>query len=257
MINPATFIGEPQYFKDICRIYPPKIKDVVANTQFSIYNKILTISQEDLDDEARKNKKNPDDDIERITPFECLLSCSYHNPAFRNLAKEAFEFFTHEKVDFLYSEKVVVFGGLGEGLIQAKNLSDLRLLKEEDYFAFQNAIRKSFGAQELKEPEPFDPKEDPRIRRMKEKIRERDRIKAKQAAEGKGNGISLSTTLVAICCMGIGITPLNIGELSYAAITPIMNMMQEKEKYDIDIRSLLAGADSKKIKPKYWIRNSD
>ena len=25
------------------------------------------------------------------------------------------------------------------------------------------------------------------------------------------------------------------------------------KKYDIDIRSLLAGADSKKIKPKYWI----
>ena len=67
----------------------------------------------------------------------------------------------------------------------------------------------------------------------------------------------MSTTLVAICCMGIGITPLNIGELSYASIEPIMNMMQEKEKYDIDIRSLLAGADSKKIKPKYWIRNAD
>jgi hypothetical protein len=30
-----------------------------------------------------------------------------------------------------------------------------------------------------------------------------------------------------------------------------------KEKYEIDIDSLLAGADSKKIKPKYWIRNSE
>jgi hypothetical protein len=57
--------------------------------------------------------------------------------------------------------------------------------------------------------------------------------------------------------MGIGITPLNIGEMSYASIGSIMNMMQNKEKYDIDIRSLLAGADSKKIKPTYWIRNSD
>ena len=67
----------------------------------------------------------------------------------------------------------------------------------------------------------------------------------------------METTLAAICCMGIGITPLNIGEMSYAAIGPIMNMMQEKEKYDIDIRSLLAGADSKKVKPKYWIRNNE
>ena len=84
--------------------------------------------------------------------------------------------------------------------------------------------------------------------------KQREKIKAKQNAK---SGISLTTTLTAICCMGIGITPLNIGEMSYAAIGPIMRMSQEKEKYDIDIRSLLAGADSKKIKPKYWIRNSD
>ena len=29
------------------------------------------------------------------------------------------------------------------------------------------------------------------------------------------------------------------------------------EEYDIDIRALLAGADSKKVKPKYWIKNID
>jgi hypothetical protein len=57
--------------------------------------------------------------------------------------------------------------------------------------------------------------------------------------------------------MGIGITPLNIGEMSYASIQPIMRMLQNKEKYEVDIQSLLAGADSKKIKPKYWIRELD
>ena len=57
--------------------------------------------------------------------------------------------------------------------------------------------------------------------------------------------------------MGIGITPLNIGEMSYANVGVLMKIYQDKEKYDLDIRSLLAGADSKKIKPKYWIRNTD
>jgi hypothetical protein len=57
--------------------------------------------------------------------------------------------------------------------------------------------------------------------------------------------------------MGLGINPLNIGEMSYAAIGPIMKMYQEKEKYDLDVKTLLAGGDSKKIKPKYWIRNTD
>ena len=55
--------------------------------------------------------------------------------------------------------------------------------------------------------------------------------------------------------MGIGLNPLNIGEMSYVAMDAILNQYQNKEKYQIDIDSLLAGADSKKIKPIYWIRN--
>jgi hypothetical protein len=35
------------------------------------------------------------------------------------------------------------------------------------------------GDKPAKPPEPFDPDEDPRVRRIKEKARERDRIKAK------------------------------------------------------------------------------
>ena len=144
--------------------------------------------------------------------------------------------------------------GLEKTIQHIGSLEDLVTLKEEEYFEFQNAIRAAVGDKMVKAPEPIDPNEDPRITRIKAKARERDRIKAKQ---GSKNGISLSTSMTAICCMGIGITPLNIGEMSYAAISPIMTMMQDKEKYDVDIRSLLAGADSKKIKPKYWIRNSD
>ena len=57
--------------------------------------------------------------------------------------------------------------------------------------------------------------------------------------------------------MGIGLNPLNIGEISYAAIKQLVEKYQQKEKYDIDIKSLLAGADSKKIKPKYWMNKNE
>ena len=93
---------------------------------------------------------------------------------------------------------------------------------EDEFFDFQNVVRESMGEKRLVPPEPIDPNEDPRIRRIKEKARERDRIKAKQAGK---SGISLDTCLTAICCMGIGITPLNIGEMSYAAVGPIMRVM--------------------------------
>ena len=132
------------------------------------------------------------------------------------------------------------------------DMSKVKFLEEEDFFDFQNALRQSVGDKPVKPPEPFNPDEDPRIRKIKEKARERDRIKARQ---GNKNGISLETCLVAICCMGIGLTPLNIGEMSYVALEAILRKYQEKEKYELDIDSLLAGADSKKVKPKYWIRN--
>jgi hypothetical protein len=32
-----------------------------------------------------------------------------------------------------------------------------------------------------------------------------------------------------------------------------MSKFQQKERYDIDIRSLIAGADAKKVKPQYWM----
>jgi hypothetical protein len=96
--------------------------------------------------------------------------------------------------------------------------------------------------------------EDPRVAEIKRKARYRDKLKAKQAAK-KNEGISLFTSLVSICCMGLGITPLTIGEMSYVAMEGILKKYQEKEKYELDIDTLLAGADSKKIKPKYWIRN--
>jgi hypothetical protein len=83
-------------------------------------------------------------------------------------------------------------------------------------------VRVVCGDKETKKPAPIDPDEDPRIAEIKRRARERDRIKAKQ---GNKNGISLNTCLVAICCMGIGITPLNIGEISYASVGEIMNVM--------------------------------
>jgi hypothetical protein len=154
-------------------------------------------------------------------------------------------FFIHEPVIYLFEEKKIAIGDLKE----VKTVDKLRTLEEKDYFDFQNLIRESIGMAAI---EPPNPNEDPRVKAIKAKGRYRDKIKAKQ-----GGGISLKTTLASICCMNLGLNPLNIGELSYAAIQALMSTYQEKEKYELDIDSLLAGADAKKVKPKYWIRNLD
>ena len=251
MLNPAILIGQPLNFKGKLNIYPPTVKEVVTNPNFNIFYKVLTMSQEDIRDEVKgrlgEGEKMP-------TPFEYLmLSCQYVQ-GFSAVVRGAFRMFCDVEVIFLFDEMKIIVGNINELSEMANNNQNFVYLTGEDFFDFQNMVREAFGDKPVKPPEPENPNEDPRIRRIKERARERDRIKAKQSGK---NGISLNTCLVAICCMGIGITPLNIGEMSYASVGEIMKMMQDKEKYDIDIRSLLAGADSKKIKPKYWIRNTN
>jgi hypothetical protein len=57
--------------------------------------------------------------------------------------------------------------------------------------------------------------------------------------------------------MNVGLNPLNVGKVSFVALRALTDIYQDKERYQLDIDSLLAGADSKKVKPKYWIKNSN
>ena len=239
MTNINFLYGYPVEFKHLCMVYPPKICDTFKKN-FFLYSQILTLSQEEIEDEYVEK----DLDISNLlTPFEYLLNTAYNDSNLRQFIKDAFYLFTHEDVTFLYEQKQIVIGDIKD----VKTIDELRILKEEDYFDFQNLVREALGKKRI---EPPNPNEDPRVKAIKAKARYRDKIKAK-----KGQGISLQTTLSSICCMGIGITPLNIGELSYAIIPVLLNTYQAKEKYSLDIESLLAGADAKKVKPEYWIRN--
>lgn len=250
MSKEAFFLGEPVQFKPGIMIYPPKVKDVAANDHYGVYSRLLTYSQEEVEDEFLEANKP----LESYpTPIEFLLNNSYHHKEYEKQCKEAFQFFIHKDVSFLYDQKMIIIGKLEDVLKNAQSLDDLVMIKEEDFFDFQNMVRESMGKKTVELPNP---NEHPKVKEMKRRARYRDKVKAKNAAKSK-DGASLFTILVSICCMGLGITPLNIGEMSYASVGEIMKVMQEKEKYDIDIRSLLAGADSKKVKPKYWIRNTD
>lgn len=139
--------------------------------------KLLTISQEDIEDEMSKK----DNKLKECpTPFEFLLINCYHNAQFKDIATKAFQFFIHDNVNFLFQEKKLVIGNLEKVVTQIKSVDELITISEEDYFDFQNTIRIACGDKPVKPPEPPNPNEDPRITAMKAKARARDRIKAKQ-----------------------------------------------------------------------------
>lgn len=241
MIDAKVIINEPVSFGNICRIYAPTVRQVIADENFSIYRKILTISQEEIEDEYRERKM----ELRNVlTPLEYLLNTSFNNKQIESLSLAAFEFFLHEPVTFLYEKKKILIGRIEK----IQDLDNFRFLDETNYFDFQNKVRSTMGEKAV---EPYRMDENPRIREAKAKSRYRDRIKARK------DGLLLNTIMLSVCCMGIGITPLNIGELSYATLIQLMNIYQEKEKYSIDVRSLLAGASSKDVKLKYWIHNPE
>ena len=244
MIDPSFFLGYPVPFLNICSVYPPKVKDILNEKNYPVYRKLFLSSQEDIEDEYTELKLSLDN---VPTPLGYLFVMLQADPRMKAIITEGFKFFIKEPVTLLEDQKIIVIGDLKEVLKNAKSIEDLRIIKEENYFEFQQLLRRSIGEKEV---EPYNPNENPKIKYFKAKARLRDRVKAKSK-----DNLTFGSTLAAICCMDLNLSPLNIGELSQAAISVLIRYYQEKTKYEIDIKSLLAGADSKKVKPQNWIRN--
>jgi hypothetical protein len=76
MSKEQFFIGKPVEFKTGIKVYPPMVSDLITNDHFGTYVKLLTYSQEEVEDEFLAAKKT----LEKYpTPIEFLLNNSYHN----------------------------------------------------------------------------------------------------------------------------------------------------------------------------------
>lgn len=249
MVDERAFLKEPLHMaEELCVVYPPSIREVAREPRFGFFRDFLTRSQDDLEDLYKKKKIEG----EPPTPLETILGFSLMGAQNLTIMEDAFKFFIHEPITFVYDSKAILIGEL-DGELKKGSVEQLRFLKEENFNDFQNLIRLSLGL-DIFEPYVPEPNEDPRKTRMKKLARYRDRI-AKKNKQGNGEPLNFSASLVSLCCMDFGLNPLTVGEISYAAMAPLIRYYQEKRKYETDISTLLAGGDSKKIKPKDWIRN--
>ncbi|MBQ5473779.1 MAG: hypothetical protein IIT65_03580 [Lachnospiraceae bacterium] len=41
MIDPFSFIGQPIPFNNICKVYPPRINDILGELNYPVYKKIF------------------------------------------------------------------------------------------------------------------------------------------------------------------------------------------------------------------------
>ena len=109
MSKEAIFLGLPELFENKIKIHPPLVKDIVGARLFPTYRYLLTISQEELEDEyLKKDGSKNKNDFNVPTPLEFLLINSYSDKSLEKIAKQAFEFFIKEEVTFLYEQKMVL-----------------------------------------------------------------------------------------------------------------------------------------------------
>ena len=47
-MNHFSFLKKPKRFGNICKIYPPSVDQVLDDSNFPLYRKILTSSQEEI-----------------------------------------------------------------------------------------------------------------------------------------------------------------------------------------------------------------
>ena len=79
MLDPKIFLKLPLNFQNKFYIYPPSMKEVIGNNEFGMYQKIFTMSQEEIEDDFVEKGI----EMEKVpTPFEYLFASCYNNQEF-------------------------------------------------------------------------------------------------------------------------------------------------------------------------------
>ena len=244
-----AFAGLPYLFggeeEPVCLIKPLTVGELIKlGTKYQQYLSLLTISRDELEDISEKIY-DPQEKMEflKLTPFDYLMVMAQFNDTFFMELKTAFSTFLKDEVFLIPQAQQIAIGKIEQG----------RLINKENFEDFQKVIRLQ---NRLDTPE--EPPENENFMQRKFRLRRKAVKKAKAKQQSKDeNAPTLSDLVASVCVLGIGVTWENVMDMPIYTFYDLFSRYQKKEKYDLDVRSLLAGADSKKIKLKYWIRNNE
>jgi hypothetical protein len=141
----------------------------------------------------------------------------------------------------LFDEYSIV---LGDG-------TDKRFITLDNFGEIQNIIRVQ-NKRAVKEDPP--PDESPMRRKFRLKAEFRDAVKRNQKSNDP-DAPDFCALMSSLSCYN-GKSPKEMQDFSFFAFREDLERYQLKDKYSLDIRSILAGADSKKVNPKPWIKKT-
>ena len=89
MINAKFLLGLPEDFQGICKVYSPRVKDILSDDNYPVYRKMLLSSQEDIEDEYTELKL-PMDEVP--TPLQYLFVMSQADERLKPLVQKGLSF---------------------------------------------------------------------------------------------------------------------------------------------------------------------
>lgn len=177
---------------------------------------------------------------EPISTFAFIVVQTLLAPEFKTLIEEAFNFFIHEKVYFLYDASEIQIG---------QDVENHRVFNEANYPRFVQILRTIFRMPKQREYNAESSKAQQIIDKIKRGQQQVKEIKAKKGTDDEVDIDSLVSSL------GLYYQNINVvWDLPYYTFFDQVSRLQYKQSYDNNIVFTAAGAKIPKNKMKYWIR---
>lgn len=231
--------GDPIQFSNVGYIYPltiRNIKDIGGESEFNSYLNVLTMGKE-----LAKSAFGETGDIEELSDFQivylfCSMDINYKNIITKALSTLLKDEVTITDYGFLVKDKI----------INDTNYDELTYIVK-----VQNCLIK---ASEKLEDNPANDK----AKELLEKRRKaRERLNKAKNNESDGEPLTLDDLVSILCANGNGINIFNVWDLSFYAFNDQFNRMKMFEDYQVNIQSLLAGANPDEMEFKHWMSKID
>lgn len=237
-IKVQAYMGKPSRFGNICKVYPLKMSEIIEMGVNTYNGKLgLLLLTETQIVEIIKEKTGQEVPIEEVDPLKYLLLSADQDDTFLLELQSIFSTFIQEDVLFLPKIDSILIG----------NPKERRLINSKNFRDFQDILR----IQNKKEIEELPPEDESPGQRKMRLLREKVAAVKKKQAQKSGEGQSLLDLLEIADVFGI-----DTQNCTLFSFYNQIHRHQLKEKWDQDIQMLCAGADSKKMKTKYWGESS-
>lgn len=221
----------------ICKVYPGMMDEMLemGSDEYSKRLNLLLLTTPDIEKLIAEKGSDPDK-FGDLHPLVYLLRSAATSDMFLLELEAAFSTFIKEDILLLPKINAVLVGPMTEK----------RLITKDNYEDFQTILR----LQNRKEvPEPPPENESPQAKKMRLLREKRDAVKRKQ--QQKNGAVQDLADLLEIA----EVFGIDYKNKSIYAFYGLIQRHQLREKWTQDIQMLCAGADSKKIKAKYWGEN--